>query len=116
MDFRSPDALCALAMTVLASCAIAFTHRNAMQIVTTANFFNTASSSLPLSGRSAATCENCTYSYHGIRGDVDGIGEANSINVPRSAAISQRAGSAAGATGVGFGAFPSSIYTYRRGL
>ena len=43
MDFRSPNAFCALAITVFASCAIALPHRNARQIATTASFFNTAS-------------------------------------------------------------------------
>src|SRR3989454_10136993 len=39
MDFRSPNAFCALAITVFASCAMAFPHRNARQIATTATFF-----------------------------------------------------------------------------
>src|SRR2546421_6305151 len=42
MDFRSPNASCALATTVFASCAIAFPHRHARQIATTASFFTTA--------------------------------------------------------------------------
>ena len=43
MDFRSPNAFCALAITVFASCAMALPHRNARQIAATASFFNTAS-------------------------------------------------------------------------
>src|ERR1700678_807970 len=43
MDFTSPNAFCALAITVFASCAIAPTHRDARQNATTASFLNTAS-------------------------------------------------------------------------
>src|ERR1022692_1355856 len=43
MDFRSPNAFCALAITVFASCAGAVPHRNVRQIATTANFLDTAS-------------------------------------------------------------------------
>jgi hypothetical protein len=43
MDFKSPDAFCALAITVFASCATAFPHRTVRQIATTVSFFNTAS-------------------------------------------------------------------------
>src|SRR5438552_15065158 len=42
MDFRSPNAFCALAITVFASCAMAFPHRYARHIATTASFFTTA--------------------------------------------------------------------------
>jgi hypothetical protein len=42
MDFTSPNAFCALAITVFASCAIAFPHRYATQNATTASLFNTA--------------------------------------------------------------------------
>src|SRR5277367_4365554 len=42
MDFRSPNAFCALAITVFASCAMALPHRNARQIATL-DFLNTAS-------------------------------------------------------------------------
>jgi hypothetical protein len=42
MDLTSPNAFCALAITVFASCAIALPHRNAKQIATTANLLNTA--------------------------------------------------------------------------
>src|SRR5437773_8783984 len=41
MDFRSPRAFCALAITVFASCAMAFPHRYARQIPTTTSFFTT---------------------------------------------------------------------------
>ena len=41
--FHAASAFCALAMTALASCAMAFPHRDARQIATTENFFNTAS-------------------------------------------------------------------------
>src|SRR5512135_2963274 len=43
MDFRSPNAFCALAITVLASCAMALAHSEARQIANTASFFKTAS-------------------------------------------------------------------------
>src|ERR1700691_5140129 len=43
MDFKSPNAFCALAITVFASCAMALAHRNARQITTSAIFLNTAS-------------------------------------------------------------------------
>src|ERR1700733_739014 len=43
MDFRSPNAFCALAITVFASCAMALAHRNARQTATTVSFLNTAS-------------------------------------------------------------------------
>jgi hypothetical protein len=39
MDFKSPNAFCALAITVFASCAKALPPRDAMQIATTASFF-----------------------------------------------------------------------------
>src|SRR5215813_4020869 len=42
MDFKSPNAFCALAITVFASCAMTFPHRNATQIATAAIFFTTA--------------------------------------------------------------------------
>src|SRR2546430_6702732 len=42
MDFTSPNAFCALAITVFASCAIAFPHRYARQNAITASFFTTA--------------------------------------------------------------------------
>jgi hypothetical protein len=42
MDFRSPNAFCALAITVFASCAMAFPHRYAKQVATKASFFTTA--------------------------------------------------------------------------
>jgi hypothetical protein len=42
MDFTSPNAFWALAITVFASCAIAFPHRYATQNATTASLFNTA--------------------------------------------------------------------------
>src|SRR5689334_5276586 len=41
IDFTSPNAFCALAITVFASCAIAVPHRNAMHNATTASFFDT---------------------------------------------------------------------------
>src|SRR6267378_2205932 len=44
MDFRSPNAFCALAITAFASCAIAFPHRNVRQIAMTESVFDTASS------------------------------------------------------------------------
>src|SRR5690242_18897781 len=43
MDFTSPSAFCALAITVCASCAIALPHRNATQTAVTESFLNTAS-------------------------------------------------------------------------
>src|ERR1700689_1582414 len=46
MDFRSPRAFCALAITVFASGSVsarALPHRNALQIATTANFLDTPS-------------------------------------------------------------------------
>src|SRR6267154_4303521 len=43
MDLGSPNAFCALAMTVFESCAIAFPHRYARQIATRASLFTTAS-------------------------------------------------------------------------
>src|SRR5580658_169068 len=43
MDFKSPNAFWALAITVFASCAMALPPRNATQIATTVSFFNTAS-------------------------------------------------------------------------
>src|SRR5580700_9922009 len=43
MDFRSPKAFCALAITVFASCAMALPHRNAAQIAATGTFLYTAS-------------------------------------------------------------------------
>src|SRR3974390_1675195 len=43
MDFRSPNAFCASAITVFASCATALPPRNATQIAATASFGNTAS-------------------------------------------------------------------------
>src|SRR5438132_4103914 len=43
MDFKSPNAFCALAITVFASCAMAFPHRNARQMAITASFFDTVS-------------------------------------------------------------------------
>src|SRR6266536_2970165 len=46
MDFTSPNAFCALAITVFASCAMTLPHRNARQITATVSFFNT--DSLPL--------------------------------------------------------------------
>src|SRR5262245_2053398 len=42
MDFRSPSDFCALAITVFASCAMAFPHRYARLITTTVSFFTTA--------------------------------------------------------------------------
>src|SRR5438132_11582088 len=42
MDFTSPNAFCALAITVFASCAIAFPHRYARQIATRASLFTIA--------------------------------------------------------------------------
>src|SRR5687767_2257056 len=42
IDLRSPRAVCALVMTVLASCAIAFPHRHATQVATRITFFTTA--------------------------------------------------------------------------
>src|SRR5262249_12154515 len=51
MDFKSPDAFCALAMTVFASCAMTFPHRNATQIATAAIFFTTATPPLRQSKR-----------------------------------------------------------------
>src|SRR5271155_2570810 len=45
MDFTSPNAFCAFAITVFASCARAPAHRNARQIGTIASFLNTASPS-----------------------------------------------------------------------
>ena len=42
MDFRSPMAFCAAAMTAVASCAMAFPHREVRQIAMTESFFNTA--------------------------------------------------------------------------
>src|SRR4051812_7039678 len=41
MDFTSPRAFCALAMTAFASCAIAFPHRHAMPIAAQASFLTT---------------------------------------------------------------------------
>src|SRR5580658_4599312 len=43
MDFRSPIAFCALAITVFASCAMALPPRNAKQITPTLSFLNIAS-------------------------------------------------------------------------
>src|SRR5580658_709049 len=43
MDFGSPKAFCALAITVFASCAMALPHRNAAQIAATEIFLSTAS-------------------------------------------------------------------------
>src|ERR1700733_1278355 len=43
MDFTSPNAFCAFAITAFASCAIAFAHRNAKQNPTPESFLNTAS-------------------------------------------------------------------------
>src|SRR5580704_6029406 len=43
MDFRSPSAFCALAITVLASCAMAIPHRNTRQVTPAANLLNTDS-------------------------------------------------------------------------
>src|ERR1700685_3436498 len=43
MDFTSPKAVCALAITVLASCASAIPQRNARQTLIKTNFLNTAS-------------------------------------------------------------------------
>src|ERR1044071_7353254 len=43
MDFTSPNAFCALAITVFASCARALPHRDARQIAPTLSFLNTAS-------------------------------------------------------------------------
>src|SRR5580693_2131796 len=43
MDFTSPSAFCALAITVLASCAMALPHRSARPMATTSSFLNTAS-------------------------------------------------------------------------
>src|SRR5271170_2589159 len=48
MDFKSPNAFCALAITVFASCATAPAHRDARQIATTASFLNTASPYQPV--------------------------------------------------------------------
>src|SRR5262245_3639561 len=42
MDLGSPNAFCALATTVFASCAIAFPERHAKQIATSASLFTTA--------------------------------------------------------------------------
>src|SRR3979490_506771 len=42
MDLGSPNAFCALAITVFESCAIAFPHRYARQIATRASLFTTA--------------------------------------------------------------------------
>src|SRR3989304_1612403 len=41
MDWGLPNAFCALATTVLVSCAIALPHRNAKQIATRGSFFTT---------------------------------------------------------------------------
>src|SRR5436305_11462987 len=43
MDFTSPSAFCALAITVFASCAMAAPHRSTAQIAATLIFFNTVS-------------------------------------------------------------------------
>src|SRR6185369_2348192 len=43
MDFRSPNAFCALAITVFASCATALPPRKARHIAITAIFLNTGS-------------------------------------------------------------------------
>src|SRR6185312_4183864 len=43
MDFKSPIAFCALAITVFASCAMALPHSTTRQIAVTASFFDTAS-------------------------------------------------------------------------
>src|SRR5712671_2602729 len=43
MDFTSPSAFCALAITSLASCALAFPVRQARPIASTANFFTSIS-------------------------------------------------------------------------
>src|SRR4030095_3915866 len=75
MDFRSPIAFCAVAITVFASCAIAFPHRNATQIATTLSFFNTASPP-PLPYGKARLIIVVTMMV---------FANANSINVPRSA-------------------------------
>src|SRR5712691_8658112 len=44
MDFRSPNAFCALAITAFASCAMALPRRNVRQIAMTESVFDTASS------------------------------------------------------------------------
>src|ERR1700679_4009089 len=43
MDFTSPSAFCALAITVLASCAMALPHTNARRIAATEILLDTAS-------------------------------------------------------------------------
>src|SRR5262249_23706011 len=45
MDFRSPNAFCAFAITVFASCAMALPHRSARQFATPAILLNTTLSS-----------------------------------------------------------------------
>src|SRR5438477_7794720 len=52
MDLTSPNAFCALAITVFASWAIALPHRNARP-ATTASFFNTASPLINAGARNA---------------------------------------------------------------
>jgi hypothetical protein len=46
MDFKSPMAFWAFAITVFASCAMTLPHRDARQTATPVSFFNTASPSL----------------------------------------------------------------------
>src|SRR5207247_2259188 len=53
MDFRSPSAFCALAITVFASCALAVAHGNVRQIAITERVFDTAS---PPYGKASSTC------------------------------------------------------------
>src|SRR4029450_8062370 len=67
MDFRSPNAFCALAITVFASCAIAFAQTNARQIATAASFFNTAFPPFPFMAR------NLKFVFvHGLRANSRG--------------------------------------------
>src|SRR5215468_9376834 len=51
MDLRSPNAFCAFAITVFASCAMALPHRSARQFATPAILLNTTLSSFSLVAR-----------------------------------------------------------------
>src|ERR1700730_14331509 len=62
MDFKSPVAFCALAITVFASCALALAHRNERQIPTAASLFNTASPLISLVVRSNTLVLNYSIS------------------------------------------------------
>src|SRR5438128_874747 len=102
MDFTSPSAFCASAITVLASCAIALPHRNARQTALTKVFLTTKPpwglrqseniDSICIRRRwsnpglrdetarhCAAACENCNvlFSIHGIsnRAALDAAGK-----------------------------------------